>query len=51
MGDADLHAVVESTSELKERQETPDPPEALACVPSLQLAGEQRPRAAGPALS
>lgn len=25
--------------ELKERQETPDPPEALSCIPSLQLAG------------
>lgn len=26
--------------ELKERQETPDSPEALACIPSLQLSGE-----------
>lgn len=25
------------TQELKERQETPDTPEALACMPSLQL--------------
>lgn len=33
----DIEAVVKSTLELKERQETPDPPEALACVPCLQL--------------
>jgi Zn-dependent M16 (insulinase) family peptidase len=33
----DLDAVITSTSELKERQETPDAPEALACIPSLQL--------------
>lgn len=28
--------------ELKEKQETPDPPEALACIPSLHLSGEER---------
>lgn len=28
--------------ELKERQETPDPPEALSCIPSLRLAGESQ---------
>lgn len=32
-----LSALVAATHELKERQETPDPPEALACVPGLQL--------------
>ena len=29
--------MVKGTEELKERQETPDSPEALACVPCLQL--------------
>lgn len=37
MGPEDIEATVRSTQELKLRQETPDPPEALACVPSLQL--------------
>ena len=37
MVEADLEAVVASTRELKERQETPDAPEALSCVPSLSL--------------
>lgn len=37
MVEADLEAVVASTRDLKERQETPDSPEALACVPSLAL--------------
>jgi hypothetical protein len=32
-----VEAIVSSTHELKERQETPDPPEALACVPTLKL--------------
>ncbi|KAI8467060.1 MAG: peptidase M16C associated-domain-containing protein [Monoraphidium minutum] len=32
-----LEAVVEGTAALKERQERPDPPEALTCIPSLQL--------------
>ena len=40
MGESDLEAVVASTQELKHRQETPDTPEALACIPSLQLSGE-----------
>lgn len=35
--EADLEAVVASTRELKEKQETPDAPEALSCVPSLAL--------------
>lgn len=30
-------SVVKSTEELKKRQATPDSPEALACIPSLQL--------------
>lgn len=29
--------MVESTAALKELQETPDPPEALSCIPALQL--------------
>lgn len=33
----DVDSIVHNTAELKERQETPDPPEALACVPCLQL--------------
>lgn len=37
MGEGDLEGVVKATQELKERQETPDSPEALACIPSLQL--------------
>ncbi|GJP38783.1 hypothetical protein CLOM_g23195 [Closterium sp. NIES-68] len=37
LADSDLEKLVEATRELKERQETPDPPEALRCVPSLQL--------------
>ena len=31
--------------ELKERQETPDTPEALECIPSLSLGGEALPAA------
>jgi len=38
MGPSDVQAVIASTHELKERQETPDAPEALACVPTLRLA-------------
>ncbi|CAI5464186.1 unnamed protein product [Closterium sp. Yama58-4] len=37
LAESDLEKLVEATKELKERQETPDPPEALRCVPSLQL--------------
>lgn len=33
----DLDNIITLTKELKERQETPDPPEALLCIPSLQL--------------
>ncbi|GLI61559.1 hypothetical protein VaNZ11_003968 [Volvox africanus] len=37
MTDEQLNAVIENTSALKELQETPDTPEALACIPALQL--------------
>ncbi|CAI5508537.1 unnamed protein product [Closterium sp. Naga37s-1] len=37
LAESDLEKLVEATKELKERQETPEPPEALRCVPSLQL--------------
>jgi len=37
MGPAQVDAVVASTAELKHRQETPDAPEALACIPGLKL--------------
>lgn len=39
-----LERVIAETAALKERQETPDSPEALACVPALKL--EDIPRAA-----
>jgi hypothetical protein len=32
-----LQGVVSSTAALKELQETPDPPEALSCIPALQV--------------
>lgn len=32
-----LEGVVKETQALKERQETPDSPEALTCMPSLQV--------------
>jgi Zn-dependent M16 (insulinase) family peptidase len=37
MSEEQLQAVIEKTRELKLRQETPDPPEALATIPSLEL--------------
>eukprot|EP00879_Flechtneria_rotunda_P006113 GHRR01006426.1.p1 GENE.GHRR01006426.1~~GHRR01006426.1.p1 ORF type:complete len:1001 (+),score=416.66 GHRR01006426.1:475-3477(+) len=37
LSEEQLAKVVEETAALKERQETPDPPEALACIPALQL--------------
>ncbi len=37
MTDADLKAVAEETRALKELQERPDPPEALATIPTLKL--------------
>ncbi|CAG9466039.1 unnamed protein product [Pedinophyceae sp. YPF-701] len=33
-----INEVIKATAELRERQETPDPPQALACMPSLSLA-------------
>ena len=38
MSKADLNAVVEATHTLKVMQERPDPPEALATIPTLRLA-------------
>jgi Zn-dependent M16 (insulinase) family peptidase len=37
MSAAEIEAVAAETKKLKERQEAPDPPEALACMPSLKL--------------
>ena len=37
MGRSDLEALVEATCTLKRLQETPDPPEALATIPTLAL--------------
>ncbi len=37
MTQADINAVVEATRTLKELQERPDPPEALATIPTLKL--------------
>ncbi len=37
MSEADLQAVIDNTRYLKARQEAPDPPEALAALPMLQL--------------
>eukprot|EP00877_Chromochloris_zofingiensis_P003328 jgi/Chrzof1/12997/Cz07g15220.t1 len=37
MGNDEVEQVIAETAALKERQETPDPPEALTCIPSLQL--------------
>ncbi len=42
MGPAEIQAVVENTRELKRLQETPDPPEALATIPTLTLADLER---------
>src|SRR5689334_19534788 len=38
MGPAELQAVLDTTHQLKKLQATPDPPEALAVIPSLKLA-------------
>jgi len=38
MNEAELLAVVDTTHQLKKLQATPDPPEALAAIPSLKLA-------------
>lgn len=37
MTEEDLAELARATEELKLKQETPDPPEALRCVPSLNL--------------
>lgn len=37
MRPADIEATIETTRQLKQMQETPDPPEALATIPRLQL--------------
>jgi Zn-dependent M16 (insulinase) family peptidase len=42
MSEADLQAVTVNTCELKKLQETPDPPEALATIPSLKLSDLDR---------
>ena len=39
LGEQELQRVISETVELKERQETPDPPEAAACIPRLHLSG------------
>lgn len=49
-----LECVVSDTQALKERQETPDSPEALTCIPSLQVrthTGGERPGGGGSQLS
>jgi Zn-dependent M16 (insulinase) family peptidase len=38
----ELEALVASTRELRERQQTPDPPEALAAIPMLRLSDLER---------
>jgi Zn-dependent M16 (insulinase) family peptidase len=42
MGEREVQAVIDNTHELKRRQETPDPPEALARIPSLELSDLDR---------
>lgn len=37
MTEEDLAELARATEELRLKQETPDPPEALRCVPSLSL--------------
>ncbi len=37
LADGDLQAIVQATAALKANQETPDPPEVLASIPSLTL--------------
>ena len=37
MTEEDLAELARATEELRLKQETPDPPEALRCVPSLNL--------------
>ncbi|UCH24361.1 MAG: insulinase family protein [Trueperaceae bacterium] len=42
MSDREVQAVIDNTRELRRRQEAPDPPEALARIPSLELADLDR---------
>ena len=42
MTDAELQTVIEDNRRLRERQETPDPPEAVATLPSLRLSDLDR---------
>jgi hypothetical protein len=42
MTEIDLQRVAEAVAELKRHQETPDTPEALAAIPSLQLADMEK---------
>lgn len=42
LDDEDLQAIIQNSLELKRRQETPDPPEALAKLPRLTLADLDR---------
>lgn len=42
MSEAEIQAVIENTQRLKLLQETPDPPEALATIPTLTLADLER---------
>lgn len=42
MSEADIQAIIQNSRELKRRQETPDPPEALAALPMLTLADLDR---------
>ncbi len=48
MSDADVASVIENTRKLKHLQETPDSPEALATIPSLQLSDLPRQNAVIP---
>ena len=42
MADEEIQQLIETTKELKRRQETPDSPEALASIPSLNLSDLSR---------
>ncbi len=42
LSDADVQAIIANTRTLKQMQETPDPPEAIALIPALKLADLDR---------
>lgn len=42
LSDADVQAIIANTRTLKQMQETPDPPEAIALIPTLTLADLDR---------